>query len=563
MRSKRGSYSSPRGSRRACLCKDGRTYSRKCCDGELINQGIGPLSGGGIFADEDFSCSDLTLSGFSVSDQGVITIPTTNAGTIQSTSPSNFDLVGVDTSRTLSVVIIVPSGYTNTGSTITCTTTATQPAASTLSCSDITLSGFEVAQNGTITLPSTNIGTISSTSPASFAIVDVSTVRTLNVDITVPAEYFNAGATLNCTTTATQPLSPTLSCADITLSGFAVASDGIITVPTTDIGTISGTSPASFTPVSTETLRTLTVDVTVPSGYFNEGNTLSCTTTATQPPQRNFLFSDIVFTTVFSVSQAGQQDDDQANPGLAHITAPIAQYAGNSLSMTVVYTGSVTSTGQPGTIFGLEYYDLVTAPTSRSCTISVTVPAGFLNVGQIISGNQNTEQQPCTKTYDIDTQQSTTYTTYSVGDGFGNTYEIRGIKGIDNISSTFYSTSTPTVVSGRTDSPTYTKDASSYDSSCRHGLLGKTNRSGSYLGPSGTDTPQSVTYYISAYNSDDTLITVPEVGMGIYKASGVSTGEFGVDFTYTDLYQPDGYYTHIGYTFVVTSGVITSITSTP
>lgn len=47
MRSKRGSYSSPRGSRRACLCKDGRTYSRKCCDGELINQGIGSLSGGG------------------------------------------------------------------------------------------------------------------------------------------------------------------------------------------------------------------------------------------------------------------------------------------------------------------------------------------------------------------------------------------------------------------------------------------------------------------------------------------------------------------------------------
>jgi len=33
--------SSPKNSRRACLCLDGRRYSRRCCDGFLINQGIG------------------------------------------------------------------------------------------------------------------------------------------------------------------------------------------------------------------------------------------------------------------------------------------------------------------------------------------------------------------------------------------------------------------------------------------------------------------------------------------------------------------------------------------
>lgn len=32
--------SSPRGGKRGCLCKDG-TYNRKCCTGELQNQGIG------------------------------------------------------------------------------------------------------------------------------------------------------------------------------------------------------------------------------------------------------------------------------------------------------------------------------------------------------------------------------------------------------------------------------------------------------------------------------------------------------------------------------------------
>jgi hypothetical protein len=33
---------SPKDSSRACLCEDG-TYSKECCEGELINQGVGAL----------------------------------------------------------------------------------------------------------------------------------------------------------------------------------------------------------------------------------------------------------------------------------------------------------------------------------------------------------------------------------------------------------------------------------------------------------------------------------------------------------------------------------------
>jgi hypothetical protein len=33
---------SPQDSSRGCLCKNG-TYSKDCCDGELLNQGIGAL----------------------------------------------------------------------------------------------------------------------------------------------------------------------------------------------------------------------------------------------------------------------------------------------------------------------------------------------------------------------------------------------------------------------------------------------------------------------------------------------------------------------------------------
>lgn len=31
----------PRNSRRACLCANGNTYNVNCCNGNLINQGIG------------------------------------------------------------------------------------------------------------------------------------------------------------------------------------------------------------------------------------------------------------------------------------------------------------------------------------------------------------------------------------------------------------------------------------------------------------------------------------------------------------------------------------------
>jgi CDGSH-type Zn-finger protein len=37
------SQTSPKGGNRACLCKDGKTYNVKCCDGTLQAQGIGSV----------------------------------------------------------------------------------------------------------------------------------------------------------------------------------------------------------------------------------------------------------------------------------------------------------------------------------------------------------------------------------------------------------------------------------------------------------------------------------------------------------------------------------------
>lgn len=55
--------SSPKNSRRACLCVDSNTYSRRCCNGYLINQGIGNIQQSGEVVGRAFS--DGFSDGFS------------------------------------------------------------------------------------------------------------------------------------------------------------------------------------------------------------------------------------------------------------------------------------------------------------------------------------------------------------------------------------------------------------------------------------------------------------------------------------------------------------------
>ena len=349
----------PQDDRRGCLCWETNTYSRECCDGEYQSQGIGSITGSGL---PDLDCSLITLSGFAVAQDGTVTTPSTDIGTITQTSPSSFSIVDVDTERTLTVTIEVPSGYNNLGQTIQCTTTATQVLTPTLSCSDITLTGFAVAEDGTITLPTTDIGTISSTSPASFSRVNVDTTQTLTVNITVPSGYYNVGDTLVCSTTAVQSASQTLACGDITISGFAVDENGVITQPTIDIGTFTS-SPASFATVSVDTLQTLTLDITVPAGYYNTGDVLVCTTTATQPAYNVLECSDISITG-FSVYASGNYNE-------------------NLVAVDIGTIDSMTPSS----------FGVVATETTRTLTVNIIVPSGYSNAGQTISCTTTATQQ--------------------------------------------------------------------------------------------------------------------------------------------------------------------------
>jgi len=75
-----------------------------------------------------FTCDDLILTEQGVYTDGTIRAGVTNIGTLTDFSPKNFAVVDVDTSRTLTLSIVAPSGYSNSGSTITCTKVVTQPA---------------------------------------------------------------------------------------------------------------------------------------------------------------------------------------------------------------------------------------------------------------------------------------------------------------------------------------------------------------------------------------------------------------------------------------------------
>ena len=43
------SKTSPKNGRRGCLCRDRDVYSIECCNGDIISQGIGSISGVEIF----------------------------------------------------------------------------------------------------------------------------------------------------------------------------------------------------------------------------------------------------------------------------------------------------------------------------------------------------------------------------------------------------------------------------------------------------------------------------------------------------------------------------------
>jgi hypothetical protein len=153
------------------------------------------------------------------------------------------------------------------------------------------LQGGSIAQDGTITNPNST-GTITAIKDTSGGSTITSHSAnntgsdrsvTLYFDITAPGGYGNAGSTIECSATFTQPAAlPTFDCEAANLSGQQISTKGIINPGSASLGSISDWSPKTFQEVTTDTPRTVTFTVDVPSGYSNSG-TISCPKTITQP----------------------------------------------------------------------------------------------------------------------------------------------------------------------------------------------------------------------------------------------------------------------------------------
>jgi hypothetical protein len=224
----------------------------------------------------------------SISQGGSVSYVTGNAAGV-SVSPTSFGLVNTDTTRTINVTITVPSGYSNSGGTVSGNRTATQSAVPTFSFGDAGVSGFAVSQNGTITPPTALYASISSItyngsiSNTSYGLVNTTTTRDATVFVIVPNGYYNSGEEIGGTVYANQSATATFGFGD--WSGYVVSinENGQVFASAGNSGGVVSLSPANFEKVYTPTDRNITVTISVPNGYYNSGGNVSGIVTVTQP----------------------------------------------------------------------------------------------------------------------------------------------------------------------------------------------------------------------------------------------------------------------------------------
>ena len=205
------------------------------------------------------------------------------------------------------VIVSATDGGSNTCTASQSIAVTVNAASQTFVCSLAGFSGGGIATNGTITKPNSvaDVGTIRTTSgdastnitsyPANTTGSDRSV--TLFFDLTVPDGYANAGATVECSREFVQDASlPTFTCTTATLSGQKISTSGIVDYGSAALGSITAhTSTAAdfsngkFAEVSSDTARTVSFTVTIPSsGYTNSGSTpLSCPVPINQPAKAN------------------------------------------------------------------------------------------------------------------------------------------------------------------------------------------------------------------------------------------------------------------------------------
>lgn len=244
------------------------------------------LNSGGNSVDIDlsnyFTQGAYPISGYNITNSNPVLVSTAISGSIL-TITSN--VIGGSTT-------LYASAYDS--GTNTCTAvqaisvTINVVGAPTYNCNTSPLTGGAIAADGTVTNPQTT-GTITGYTPTTTA-NNTGSARdvTLTFSITVPSGYANAGATITCDKTFSQPsvgIDPLFTCIIAGLTKQAISERGSIYIGVASKGTLGDFTPSSFSPVSVDTARTVSFDVLVPSGYSNAGSTIVCSKDLIQPAE--------------------------------------------------------------------------------------------------------------------------------------------------------------------------------------------------------------------------------------------------------------------------------------
>ena len=158
---------------------------------------------------------------------------------------------------------------------------------------DILISGFDVDEFGDISVPTiTTTGNIAYTTTytdgisnvtaaAGFPLVGENTPRYVQVTVTVPSAYRNPGSYTK-TVSAVQE-ERFYGSDEISISGFSVDADGVVTQPTVSATGVlasnitvtydggDGVLTKGYPLIGSAATRTVTATVTIPSGWFNSG----------------------------------------------------------------------------------------------------------------------------------------------------------------------------------------------------------------------------------------------------------------------------------------------------
>ena len=364
----------------------------------------------------EFTCTIANGTGLSISQEGIITEPQFEQGTIDSFTSSDsgfadgkYAVVTTDTLRTLVFRLLIPSGFSNTSSGfLDCTLTFTQPAkvttGTTPSCSGgPTLNGSipGVALNAggnTSTINLASYFTQGTSSIAGFTVNNPNpsfmqaSVSSSTLTITslnnggVKKLYVSAfdNDTNTCrpvqTITVTITASSAFTCTDANLKGGSITQAGVLTDPAL-VGTItarklsSGGSAFSGPPYNVgassatgSVSKTIFFDVTVPSNYTNAGATIECS---------------------LAIPQAGT--------GLDAMTCSDVTLTEQSIYTDgTIKKGKVTIKGTEGTIASFDPVDfgIVSTRTARNIDFTITVPSGFSNTGSSVVCSKQVFQPP-------------------------------------------------------------------------------------------------------------------------------------------------------------------------